>query len=116
MDEDSAPSSELRQLGGGPGHTGSGLSDLHQNLEAARYTSLPPETRLQRHEHIRGGRHNSLPPRMVTMRHASPIPSANDCQTVDGRVQIVPRSNALTCNIPKVTSHLAYSICIGTTI
>lgn len=52
-----------------------------QNSEAARYTSLPPETRLRRHENVRGGRHNSLPPKTVTIGDASPIPSANSSET-----------------------------------
>lgn len=52
-----------------------------QNSEAARYTSLPPESRLQRHEHVRGGRHSSLPPKTVTIGDASSIPSANGSET-----------------------------------
>ena len=77
MDEDSAPN----------------LGDLAvaqvacqiscQNLEAARYTSLPPESRLQRHEHAKGGRHNSLPLKTVTIGDASPIPSADGLE-MDG--------------------------------
>lgn len=73
MDEDSAPNlddSAVAQV-------------ARQNSEAARHTSLPPETRLQRHEHVRGGRHNSLPPKTarVTIRRPSPIPSANGSET-----------------------------------
>lgn len=68
MDEDLAPNL---------GHS----AVTRQNSEAARYTSLPPETRLQRHEHGRGGRHSSLPPKMVTIRRTSPIPSANGSET-----------------------------------
>ena len=52
-----------------------------QNSEAARYTSLPPETRLQSHEHVRGGRHKSLPPKTVTMRDTSPILSTSGSET-----------------------------------
>jgi len=69
-----------------------------QNSEAARYTSLPPETQLQRHEHVRGGRHKSLPPKMVTIRHASPTPSASgsetdgDSDSVDGVKETMPSS------------------------
>ena len=75
MDEDSAPNlddSAVAQV-------------ARQNSDAAHYTFLPPETRLQRHEHVRGGRHNSLPPKMarVIIRHTvtSPIPSANVSET-----------------------------------
>lgn len=57
------------------------ISRQNQNSEAARYTSLPPVSRLQRHEHARGGRHNSLPPKTVTTGHASPIPSDNGSET-----------------------------------
>jgi hypothetical protein len=71
MDEDSAPNL---------GH--SAVAQVsRQNSEAARYTSLPPETRLQRHERVGGGRHNSLPPKTVTVRHASPIPSGGGSET-----------------------------------
>ena len=69
-----------------------------QNSEAARYTSLPPETRVQHRKHVRGGRHNSLPPKTVTIRHASPIPSASGSETggdndgVDSVEEIVPPS------------------------
>jgi len=68
----------------------------HQNSEAARYMSSPPETRLQRHEHIRGGRHNSLPPKMVAIRHAPLISSAtsserdSDSDGVDGVEETMP--------------------------
>jgi len=50
-------------------------------LEAAHYTSLPPESQLRRHKHARGGRHNSLPSKTVTIGDASPIPSANGSET-----------------------------------
>ena len=73
MDEDSAPNLDDSAV--------AQATVARQNSEAARHTSLPPETRLQRHEHIRGGRHNSLPPKTVTIRHASPIPSANVSET-----------------------------------
>jgi len=53
----------------------------HQNLEAAHYTSLPPESWLRHHEHARGGRYNSLPSKTVTIGDASPIPSANGSET-----------------------------------
>jgi hypothetical protein len=64
MDEDLAPNLDDSAV--------AQVTVARQNSEAARYTSLPPETRLQRHEHVRGGRHNSLPPKTVTIRHASP--------------------------------------------
>jgi len=69
MDEGSAPNLDNSAV--------AQVALSRQNSEAARYTSLPPETQLQRHEHIRGGRHNSLPPKMVTIRDTSPNPSAN---------------------------------------
>jgi hypothetical protein len=74
------------------------VAPARQNSEAARYTSLPPETQLQRHEHVRGGRHNSLPPKMVKIRCISPIPSASsseadgDSDGVDGAGETMPPS------------------------
>jgi len=71
---------------------------LRQNLEAACYTSLPPESRLRHHEHTRGGRHNSLPPKTVTIGDTSPIPSANgsemdgDNDSIDNVEETMPSS------------------------
>jgi hypothetical protein len=104
MDEDSAPNlddSAVAQV-------------ARQNSEAARYASLPPESRLQRHEHVRGGRHNSLPPKMVTIRHASPIPpSANVSETDDDNdgVDSIEEASSMVEDSPTNVSY-PWTICI----